>query len=199
MYTQLYLDCLSDKDPATVKFFDESGFQLPDSGHRNFAFSPAGEECVDVRRYLSTANRALNFLVGLDGVKYANMLEGASSSYEFLRFFNEASQAEDFATQHPVLEVDDIIVVDNLAAHHSEAERALRDFLNDIGIKLSFLPVYSPDLNPVEEVFSNLKYLLKYKYQDFVFENLEYAVLRVVGDITAADLYGYYRHVGHLI
>lgn len=69
---------------------------------------------MDVRRYLSTANRALNFLVGLDGVKYANMLEGASSSYEFLRFFNEASQAEDFATQHPVLEVDDIIVVDNL-------------------------------------------------------------------------------------
>ena len=101
MYTQLYLDYLSDKDPATVKFFDESGSQLPDAGHRNFGFSPVGEECVDVRRYLSTANKTLNFLVGLDGVKYANMLEGASNSYEFLRFFDEASQAEDFATQRP--------------------------------------------------------------------------------------------------
>ena len=118
----------------------------------------------------------------------------------FLDFsMTEASQAEDFVTQRPVLEVDDIIVVDNLAAHHGEAERALRDFFNDIGIELLFLPVYSPDLNPVEEVFSKLKHFLKYRYQDSVFENLEYAVLRAVGDITAADLYGYYRHAGYLI
>lgn len=96
VYTQLYLDYLSDKHPATSKFFDKSGFQLPDAGHRNFGFSPIGEECVDVRRYLSTANKTLNFLVGLDGVKYANMLEGASNSYEFLRFFDEASQSRRF-------------------------------------------------------------------------------------------------------
>ena len=76
-----------------------------------------------------------------------------------------------------MLQVDDIIVVDNLALHHGEAERALRDFFNHIGIEPFFLPVYSPDLNPVEEVFSKLKYLLKHRCQDSVFENLEYAVL----------------------
>ena len=59
-----------------------------------------------------------------------------------------------------MLEVDDTVVVDNLATHHGEAKRALRGFLNDIGIELLFLPVYSPDLNPVE-VFSKLKYLLR--------------------------------------
>ena len=79
---------MSDKDPASVNFFDESGFQLPDVGHRNFGFSPVGDECVDVRRYLSTANKTLNFLVGLDGVNYSNVLEGASNSYEFLNFFD---------------------------------------------------------------------------------------------------------------
>ena len=46
------------------------------------------DKCVDVRCYLSTANKTLNFLVGLDGVKYAKMLEGASNSYEFLKFFD---------------------------------------------------------------------------------------------------------------
>ena len=35
VYTQLYIDYLKDKDPFSVKFFDESGFQLPDAGHRN--------------------------------------------------------------------------------------------------------------------------------------------------------------------
>lgn len=104
----------------------------------------------------------------------------------FLDFSMKLHKAEDFVTQRPALEVDDIIVVDNLAAHHGEAEQALRDFFNDILIELLFLPVYSPDLNPVEEVFSKLKYLLKYRYQDSVFENLEYAVLRAVGDITSS-------------
>ena len=56
VYTQLYIDYLKDKDPSSVKFFDESGFQLPDAGHRNFGFSLVGEDCVEARRYLSTAN-----------------------------------------------------------------------------------------------------------------------------------------------
>ena len=84
-------------------------------------------------------------------------------------------------------------MVDNLAAHHGEAERALRSFLNDLGMELVFLPVYSPDLNPVEEVFSKLKYLLKYRYQELVWDNLEYAVLRAIGDVTVAHMYGYLR------
>ena len=65
VYTQLYLDYLSDKDPSAVKFFDETGFQLPDSGHRAYGYSPVGEQCIDSRRYLSTANTTLNFLTGI--------------------------------------------------------------------------------------------------------------------------------------
>ena len=49
----------------------------------------------------------------------------------------------------------------------------------------------------VEEVFSKLKYLLKYRYQELVWDNVEYAVLRAVGDVTAADMYGYYKRVGY--
>ena len=95
VYTQLYIDYLKDKDPSSVKFFDESGFELPDACHRNFGFSPVGEDCVGARRYLSTANLTLNFLVGYDGVKYGNIIEGASNSVQFLRFFDEASQTVD--------------------------------------------------------------------------------------------------------
>lgn len=96
MYTQLYIDHLKDKDPSSVtEFFDEWGFQLPDAGHRNFGFSPVGEDWVEVRRYLSTANLTLNVLVGYDGVKYGNIIEGASNSEQFLRFFDEASQTVD--------------------------------------------------------------------------------------------------------
>ena len=94
VYTQWYLDYLSEKDPSAVKFFDETGFQLPDSGHRAYGYSPVGEQCIDSRRYLSTANTTLNFLAGIDGVKYANIIQGASNTIEFLRFFAEALNHE---------------------------------------------------------------------------------------------------------
>lgn len=67
MYTQ-NIDYLSNKDPSSVMFFDESGFQLPDAGHRNYSYSPVSETCIEVRRYLSTANLRINFIVGFDGV-----------------------------------------------------------------------------------------------------------------------------------
>ena len=183
VYTQLFLDYLCNKDPSSVKFFDESGFQLPDSGHRVYGYSPVGEQCFDVGCYLSTANITLNFLAGVDGLKYANIVRGASNSIEFLRFFSEASQTVDPNTSRPVLEVGDIIVVDNFAAHHGDAEVALRSFLSDVGMELLFLQAYSPDLNPDEEVFSKLKYLLKYQYQDLLclkIWNMLYGVRSVI-------------------
>ena len=92
-----------------------------------------------------------------------------SNSIELLSIYSEASQ-------RPVLEAGDILVVHNFATHHGDAEVALQSFLNYVGMELLYLPAYSPDLNPDEDVFSKLKYLLNYQYQDIVFENLEYAV-----------------------
>ena len=66
---------------------------------------------------------------------------------EFLRFFEEATNAVDVNTGRPALEVDDIIVVDNLPAHHGEGERALREVLEEMSIELMFLPIYSSELN----------------------------------------------------
>ena len=133
------------------------------------------------------------------------MIDGACDTVEFLRFFSDALRTIDPYTQRPVIEVGDTIVVDNCATHHGEAERILQETLAEIEVELLFLPVYSPDLNPVEEVFSlkyllkykyllKLKYLLKYTYHETVFHNLEYAIWCAVSDLTAADTYGYYRH-----
>ena len=66
-------------------------------------------------------------------------------------------------------------------------------------VSISLIINSPPDLNPVEEVFWKLKYLLKYKYRELVWQNLEYALLRAVGDVTAADMFGYYKHVGYFI
>src|SRR5262245_45421246 len=58
----------------------------------------------------------------------------------------------------PTLGPGDVVVMDNLGSHKSKAVRRL---IRAAGAKLFFLPRYSPDLNPIEQVFAKLKTLLR--------------------------------------
>ena len=58
----------------------------------------------------------------------------------------------------PTLNPGDIVVMDNLGSHKAQAVRRL---IRAAGAKLFFLPRYSPDLNPIEQVFAKLKTLLR--------------------------------------
>ena len=58
----------------------------------------------------------------------------------------------------PTLKPGDVVVMDNLGSHKGTAVRAA---IRAAGARLLFLPPYSPDLNPIEQVFSKLKHLMR--------------------------------------
>ena len=58
----------------------------------------------------------------------------------------------------PTLRVGDIVIMDNLSAHKVSG---VRDAIESVGARLLYLPPYSPDLNPIETVFSKFKWLLR--------------------------------------
>ncbi len=58
----------------------------------------------------------------------------------------------------PTLKPGDIVVADNLGSHKS---KAVRQMIRQAGARILFLPKYSPDLNPIEQVFAKLKHLLQ--------------------------------------
>lgn len=58
----------------------------------------------------------------------------------------------------PTLKDGDIVIMDNLGSHKSATVRHL---IRSAGAKLFLLPKYSPDLNPIEQVFAKLKHLLR--------------------------------------
>ena len=58
----------------------------------------------------------------------------------------------------PTLSPGDIVIMDNLGSHKG---RAIRAAIRQAGAKLFFLPPYSPDLNPIEQVFAKLKHLMR--------------------------------------
>ena len=55
----------------------------------------------------------------------------------------------------PTLKPGDIVIIDNLGSHKG---KAVRRAIRAAGAKLFFLPKYSPDLNPIEQVFAKLKH-----------------------------------------
>jgi transposase len=58
----------------------------------------------------------------------------------------------------PTLRPGDIVVLDNLGSHKA---KIIRQLVRSTGAKLFFLPKYSPDLNPIEQVFAKLKHQLR--------------------------------------
>jgi transposase len=58
----------------------------------------------------------------------------------------------------PTLNKGDIVILDNLGSHKSNAVRAA---IRAAGARLFFLPPYSPDLNPIEQVFAKLNHFLR--------------------------------------
>src|SRR5207253_11231300 len=58
----------------------------------------------------------------------------------------------------PTLRPGDIVVMDNLGSHRGKIVRPL---IRSAAAKLFFLPTYSPDLNPIEQVFAKLKHFLR--------------------------------------
>jgi transposase len=55
----------------------------------------------------------------------------------------------------PTLRPGDIVIMDNLGSHRG---KVVRQLIRSVGAKLFFLPKYSPDLNPIEQVFAKLKH-----------------------------------------
>jgi transposase len=58
----------------------------------------------------------------------------------------------------PTLRPGDIVIMDNLGSHKG---KAVRQLIRSVGARLLFLPKYSPDLNPIEQVFAKIKHLLR--------------------------------------
>ena len=66
-YTHLFVDCLYDclyeKDPYTLKYFDKCEIKFPNAGSTNYGQGKVGERAIEVRRYSQTANVTLNLCV----------------------------------------------------------------------------------------------------------------------------------------
>ena len=197
-YCQEYLDYIKTVNPANLKFFDECGIKLPDVGRPNYGHLLIGTPAVEVLRNMHSPNITLNLLCGLDGVIYANTIDGSSNSITFLKFFEESSSIS-LPSGKPAYVYGDHIIMDNAPIHRNRAGQALCEWFDDMGCVTIFLPTYSPEFNPAENVFNKLKTILRrYEFRELLRGNLHVAVYEALKEITPLDIVGFFQHTGYI-
>ena len=93
----------------------------------------------------------------------------------------------------PTLKPGDIVVMDNLGSHKG---RAVRAAIRAAGARLLFLPPYSPDLNPIEQVFAKLKTLLR-KAEARTVDAVTSAIGQVLGAFAPHECANYFANSGY--
>jgi transposase len=93
----------------------------------------------------------------------------------------------------PTLRPGDVVVMDNLAAHKRPDVRRL---VEAAGAAVLYLPPYSPDLNPIEMIWSKVKRLLR-SFAARTVDALHDAFGRAFAAVTPGDVLGCFRHCGY--
>jgi putative transposase len=93
----------------------------------------------------------------------------------------------------PTLKAGDVVILDNLGSHKG---KAVRKAIRDVGARLVFLPKYSPDLNPIEQVFAKFKTLLR-KVGARTYEAISPACGEILKRFPASECAAYLRNAGY--
>ena len=94
----------------------------------------------------------------------------------------------------PTLQPGDIVVLDNLSSHKVQG---VQQAVAAMGAKVLYLPPYSPDLNPIEKLFSKLKTLLR-KAAKRATEELWKEIGKLLDTITADECANYFASSGYV-
>ena len=93
----------------------------------------------------------------------------------------------------PALRPGDIVIMDNLSCHKTAAVTRL---VEAAGAEVRHLPAYSPDLNPIERLFSKLKAALR-KAKARTVAALVEAIGQALREVRPGDILGWFRHSGY--
>ena len=171
-------------DPERFVFLDETGtatnmtrrYGRSLSHHRLVAAVPHGHWCTTT------------FVAGLrqSGIIAPLVLDGPMTGIAFRAYVEQVLA--------PALAPGDVVVLDNLRAHRVDG---VRQALAAVGASALYLPPYSPDLNPIEQLFAKLKALLRTAATRTV-DALWGAIAQALDAFSPTECAHYLAHAGYV-
>jgi len=149
--------------------------------------APRGQRLIDKTPHGHWQTTTLIASLGIEGIRCSTVVDGAVNGDVFEAFVEQVLI--------PQLRPGDIVVMDNLSSHKRARVGAL---IETRQAKLLYLPPYSPDLNPIELVFSKIKQLLRSlsnRTRDALWQSMQL----VLDTVTSSDAANCFRHAGYTI
>jgi transposase len=170
-------------DPERLVFIDETGTSTNMARLRGRA--PRGERLVG--KVPHGHWKTTTFVAGLrtSALTAPCVIDGPMNGNAFLAYVEQILA--------PSLKPDDIVVMDNLSAHKVPG---IRQAIEATGARLLYLPPYSPDFNPIEQLFAKLKALLR-KAAERSVDDLWNRIAALLGAFTPNECANYFRNLGY--
>ena len=143
-----WFEAQPDLDPHSLVFIGETGLSTKMAPLRGRA--PCGERCRSGVSHGHWKTTTFAGALRLGGMTAPFVYDGVMNGIVFLAYVEQVLV--------PTLKPGDIVIMDNLPAHKPAG---VREAIERAGATLSFLPPYSPDMNPIENAFAKLKALLR--------------------------------------
>jgi transposase len=170
-------------DQRRLIFLDESGAKTDLT--RLYARSFDGQRIVEATPQGHWGTTTIISALRLDGSTADMVLEGATDGTAFLAYVEQILA--------PTLRPGDLVIMDNLAPHKMPA---VIQAIEAKQAQVRFLPPYSPDLNPIEKMWSKIKaYLRQVKARTQ--ETLWQAIGAALQTVTASDAQGWFDSCGY--
>lgn len=123
--------------------------------------------------------------IRLDGGTECIVVDGAMDSAMFSKYIAQILC--------PTLRPNDIVIMDNLSAHKNPD---VAEYIKKCGAELLYLPPYSPDLNPIENMWSKIKQLLR-GMEMRTYDALEKGIASALDLVCASDAQGWFKNCGY--
>jgi transposase len=172
-------------DPARLIFIDESGAKTNMTLLYGRTFG--GERLVDHAPHGHWSTTTMIGALGVKGAGACMTLEGALDGLAFLAYVEQVLG--------PTLKAGDCVVVDNLSSHRVSG---VREAIEKRGASLKALPPYSPDLNPIEKMWSKVKQLLR-AAKARTRPSLEEAIATALKAVTPHDAQNWFKASGYAL
>lgn len=187
-----YRHDISEYHSYQLVYVDESGCDKR-TGIRRTGWSPPGITPVERSKFHRGQRHQILPAYSQDGVVLYDIYKGSTDAALFEDFIERLlHHCKRFPDERSVL------VMDNASFHHSERVERM---CTENGVRLVYLPPYSPDLNPIEEFFAELKAFIKRKwtiYKDEPEQDFGAFLERCVNTVGARkrSARGHFRHAG---
>lgn len=170
-------------DPERLVFLDETWTTTNFTRLKGRA--PRGERLVDKTPHGHWKTTTFLAALRVDGLTAPLVIDGALDGPLFLAYVRQQLAS--------TLRPGDIVVMDNLPSHKVAG---VRQAIEAVGARLVYLPPYSPDFNPIEQVFAKLKWLVRSAKERTV-EGLWNLLGRLLDRFSSDECRNYFRNSGY--